>query len=482
MGFLSLPLFSFAQTTDVTIFVSPTSVSIGEQMRVDYVVATSSFRASDSIIMVDTETGRIVATQRVGTLKSGTKNFKTFRPGTYEFRYRASLQGGAILGNSSVVTVTMPSEENYTLTASATSLQSGEPLVVTYAGHPAAHQSSDSIVIVNSTTNAVVTSQSLGVNTSGTKTFVLRNPGSYTIQYKLALTGRPVMQRAGPIIVTVPSAELFTITPDITTAEINQPIVVTYNAPAFARQFSDAIVLIESETGRVVQTQLVGSSPSGTKVFRIPRVGTYAFGYRMNITGRPIMGDSVDVVVTLLNLSRISNFPLREGPVIALGDSITFGRDATQGRDFVSLLSERLGEPIVNAGVVGDTTEDSLLRLDRDVIAKHPRLVIIFLGGNDFLQKVPADTTFNNLELIVDRIQADGGAVMILGYKNFLFVNYDPRYRTLALEKGAAYVPDVMKGILGSSFFTTDAVHPRNNGHEIIANRVEPQLRVLLGK
>ena len=42
--------------------------------------------------------------------------------------------------------------------------------------------------------------------------------------------------------------------------------------------------------------------------------------------------------------------------IIAFGDSLVQGIGATPGNDIVSVLSRRLGVPIVNAGRSGDTT------------------------------------------------------------------------------------------------------------------------------
>jgi len=57
---------------------------------------------------------------------------------------------------------------------------------------------------------------------------------------------------------------------------------------------------------------------------------------------------------------------------------------------YLDVLSARLGGPIVNAGIPGNTTEDGLRRLDRDVLALEPRVVFVYLGyrlwglGNEF--------------------------------------------------------------------------------------------------
>ena len=71
--------------------------------------------------------------------------------------------------------------------------------------------------------------------------------------------------------------------------------------------------------------------------------------------------------------------------IIAFGDSLVEGRGATPGNDFVAVLSRRLGVPIINAGRSGDTAGAALSRLDHAVLARSPRVVIVLLGGNDFL-------------------------------------------------------------------------------------------------
>ena len=44
---------------------------------------------------------------------------------------------------------------------------------------------------------------------------------------------------------------------------------------------------------------------------------------------------------------------------------------------------------VVNAGVNGDTAAGVLKRLDHDVLAPKPRLVILSIGTNDFDYGVP---------------------------------------------------------------------------------------------
>ena len=79
--------------------------------------------------------------------------------------------------------------------------------------------------------------------------------------------------------------------------------------------------------------------------------------------------------------------------IVAFGDSLVEGRGATPGRDFVSLLARRLNTRIVNAGRSGDTTAAALARLDSDVLSRDPKVVIVLLGGNDYLRRVPTEQT-----------------------------------------------------------------------------------------
>ena len=173
--------------------------------------------------------------------------------------------------------------------------------------------------------------------------------------------------------------------------------------------------------------------------------------------------------------------PTAGSQVIAFGDSLVEGRGATVGHDFVSVLSSRLGVPIINAGHSGDTTRTALARLDRDVLSKNPRVVIIVLGGNDFLRRVPVGETFSNLSAIVNSIRERGSAAVLAGVSVGLLSDpYAARYESLARETSAGLVPDILGGLMGRSDLMSDAIHPNDEGYVKIADRLEPVLRDLL--
>jgi acyl-CoA thioesterase-1 len=167
--------------------------------------------------------------------------------------------------------------------------------------------------------------------------------------------------------------------------------------------------------------------------------------------------------------------------IVAFGDSLVAGRGATDGGDFVSLLSRRLGVPIINAGRSGDTTGSALTRLQRDVLSRDPRIAIVLLGGNDFLRRVPVDETFENLATIVEEIRGRGAAVVLVGVSVGLLTDpYASRYEELAERTSSGLVPDVLGDIFGYTDLMADAIHPNNKGYAIVADRVEPVLRELL--
>lgn len=176
----------------------------------------------------------------------------------------------------------------------------------------------------------------------------------------------------------------------------------------------------------------------------------------------------------------IRNYPSSGTDIVALGDSLVWGQGSDQGRDFVSLLSQKIGQPIVNLGVPGDTTENGLMRVN-GLDIYHPKVVILLLGGNDYLKRVPIDTTFSNLGKIIEDIQRRGAIVLLLGVRGGLLQDhFDSRYEELSKKYQTAYVSNVLSGLIGNAKLMADEIHPNNAGYEIIAERVYPVLAPLL--
>lgn len=167
--------------------------------------------------------------------------------------------------------------------------------------------------------------------------------------------------------------------------------------------------------------------------------------------------------------------------IICFGDSITQGVGAQPGEDFPSLLAKKLTQPVINAGIEGETTRDALARLSTDVLEKNPKLVIVEFGGNDYLQKIPKEETLQNLDKLVEAIVAQGAMVVLAQVKTgLLFDDYYKGFKRIAKKHKVLLIPDIMKGILTDPRLKNDYIHPNKNGYEIITERIYSRIAPLL--
>ncbi|MEO6487874.1 MAG: arylesterase [Thermoanaerobaculia bacterium] len=183
------------------------------------------------------------------------------------------------------------------------------------------------------------------------------------------------------------------------------------------------------------------------------------------------------------SISKVKNLAASGSNVIAFGDSLTAGYGAGAGEDYPSRLAGMIDTAVVNAGVSGETTEGALLRLDADVLARDPRVVIVGLGGNDFLRSVPIASTEANLRSIVTRIQGAGAMVILLGFRfPSLAASYEKMYERVAREEGALLIPDLLDGILRDPSLKSDDIHPNGRGYQVMAERIAGPTRKLIRK
>ena len=178
----------------------------------------------------------------------------------------------------------------------------------------------------------------------------------------------------------------------------------------------------------------------------------------------------------------VTNYPPEGTVIVAYGDSLVGGVGATEGNDFVSILSRNIGVPIENLGVSGNTSELGLARID-EVILRDPDIVLLLLGGNDYLQRIPRDVTLQNLGNIITKLHEAGSIVVLLGVRGgVLRDNFKKDFENLAREQNTAYVPNVLDGLIGNSEFMYDAIHPNDKGYALIAAKIEPILKKLISR
>jgi lysophospholipase L1-like esterase len=115
------------------------------------------------------------------------------------------------------------------------------------------------------------------------------------------------------------------------------------------------------------------------------------------------------------------------------------------------------------------------------VLARDPRVVIVVLGGNDLIRRVPREQTLDNLSRIVERIRARGAGVILAPVSLDVLVDqYADGYEEIAERTASVLVPDILDGILGHADMTADPIHPNDRGYDLMAARIEPALRAML--
>jgi lysophospholipase L1-like esterase len=192
--------------------------------------------------------------------------------------------------------------------------------------------------------------------------------------------------------------------------------------------------------------------------------------------------------------------------IVFLGDSITQGGVGPKG--YVTLVKhaltekhKELGIEIVGAGISGNKVPDLQKRLDKDVLAKKPTVVVIYIGINDVWhgENNPANGTTKEkfeagLKDIIGRIKAGGARVVlctptVIGEKKSGTNKLDGRLdeyadvsRKVAKDTGSQLC-DLRKAFVDhlaahnekdkeSGVLTTDRVHLNDAGNKLVADTI----------
>jgi len=185
--------------------------------------------------------------------------------------------------------------------------------------------------------------------------------------------------------------------------------------------------------------------------------------------------------------------PGRTMHLTVFGDSLTAGFGLRADQAFPACLerllrAEGFDVSVDNAGVSGDTTAMGLERLDWS-IPGAPDGVILELGANDGLRRLPTAEVEANLEAIISRLAARGVPVMLAGMKSILNMGRDygreftALFPRLAQKHGLVFYPFFLEGVAGVASLTqADGLHPNAAGTEDVARRILPTVKEFLGR
>jgi lysophospholipase L1-like esterase/dienelactone hydrolase len=191
--------------------------------------------------------------------------------------------------------------------------------------------------------------------------------------------------------------------------------------------------------------------------------------------------------------------PLHEGDrVVFLGDSITEAGAADGG--YIRLLEQQLAATkaeLIGAGISGNKVPDLQRRLERDVLARKPTLVVIYIGINDVWHSernegTPREAFATGLRGLVDRITAAGARVIlctpsVIGEKasgtnklDAMLEEYAETTRKVAADASVQLI-DLRRAFVdrlrasnaddkSSGVFTSDGVHLNGAGNRLVAD------------
>jgi acyl-CoA hydrolase len=172
--------------------------------------------------------------------------------------------------------------------------------------------------------------------------------------------------------------------------------------------------------------------------------------------------------------------------VLAFGDSVTYGTGAGLGEDWPTLLGGLTGWQIVNAGVPGDTAEAGKSRIGPLLDEHRPALVIIEIGGNDFLRRRPESAVKQDLKALVDAACSSGAQVVLVGVPSLSLLaviagkpDDAPIYGELGKEEGVPVIPDVFSDVLSQPGLRADQIHPNAAGYREMAAGIHSALKQL---
>ena len=168
--------------------------------------------------------------------------------------------------------------------------------------------------------------------------------------------------------------------------------------------------------------------------------------------------------------------------VLALGDSLTYGYGASPAESYPAQLQKLTSWDIINGGISGDTSAQALSRLPA-LLQRQPKLVIIGIGGNDFLRKFPEAETRANIAKIIDSVQKENIPTVLVGVPHlsvgalFGHLSDHPLYQELAEQYKIPLFEGAWSEILSDEKLKSDQIHANAAGYKAFAEKLEKFLR-----
>ncbi|QTH73361.1 arylesterase [Pseudoalteromonas xiamenensis] len=174
--------------------------------------------------------------------------------------------------------------------------------------------------------------------------------------------------------------------------------------------------------------------------------------------------------------------------IMIIGDSLSAGYGLKQAQSWVKLLQNKYDETdkpieLFNMSVSGQTTDNALLKIAKQLEVNAPTHVLIELGGNDGLRGFPVKRIKENLMELVSQSQTAGAKVAIMQVA--IPPNLGPRYTEMfsntfvdvAKKTGSFKMPFFMNQIADKpALMQNDNLHPNDEAQPLIRDIMEKQI------
>ena len=166
----------------------------------------------------------------------------------------------------------------------------------------------------------------------------------------------------------------------------------------------------------------------------------------------------------------------RGATVLALGDSITFGTGAPPEASYPAALGRLTGWNVVNAGIPGNVTAQALERLP-DLLKEHaPPLVLLSIGGNDLLRRLPEDQARANIKSMCAQVLETGAQLLLIAVPAPSVsgavvgsLSDHSMYSDIAVELKLPLHAKGWSQVLSDKSLRSDAIHANAQGYERFA-------------
>lgn len=164
--------------------------------------------------------------------------------------------------------------------------------------------------------------------------------------------------------------------------------------------------------------------------------------------------------------------------VLAFGDSLTYGTGAAERESYPAQLEALIGRRVVRAGFPGEVTAGALARLPEALDEHAPSLLLLCIGGNDFLRRLGNAQAEANVRAMVKLARGRGVEVLLIGTPEPGFaVSPPPFFAAIAEEFRLPYEESGVAEVLKNASLKSDPIHPNAQGYRRIAERVAGALK-----